>query len=531
MRNAEAVSVGRSRIQSWVQHLVSALPLVLLLVLFNVTCVRGVNYGYHWDEAGWHTEPAHLMIQTGVLLPKSYIYPSLDKWLVLLPAFPAAIGAVLENGVKPLPIQAAMLSVMDAPDYLLRVRVVFILVSSLAIVWVYAAAIALRHRPWEALVAAAGLALSWEYAYHSRWAVTDCILVQFAALLLFMLALFQRTANPRWLYAAAVAAGLGTGTKYTGVFLLYPVLGAGLLALPFSAIRGQLRRAVELCVLAFVTYLVTTPATLLDPFLFLSETHHISTYYMYDHGGFTASSAWHHAWIVLSYFGISYFSPYMSLAAVQAAFCVAGSVLWLKRDRRFGLVLVGFPLLFLIFFCARYRVVMVRNYLFLVPFMALLLARGVADFAAWLPRRALQYGFAAGLVGIALAEANWLIDAGESIRHVDPAAYARQALDYVREHGETRFRVSNQIRALAREQDLKLPANVATGDEGTEVVFFAKAEGPGPWEWASNDPFLTQAVFGPREVSFNWYSSWAGHDRVVVMKREKARRTGVPLAK
>jgi hypothetical protein len=46
-----------------------------------------------------------------------------------------------------------------------------------------------------------------------------------------------------------------------------------------------------------------------------------------------------------------------------------------------------------------------------------------------------------------------------------------------------------------------------------------------------NDPWLIKAAFGPREVDLNWYSSWLGHDHVVVMTLDKARATGVPVAR
>jgi hypothetical protein len=515
----------------WIPGLLGSLPIVGLFVLFIVTGVRGVDFGFHWDEAGWHTGPARQMIESGVLLPKSYIYPSFDKWLVLLPAIPRGVRAALDTRGDPPSIQAAMLAAMDAPGYLLRVRSVFIVVSSLGILWVYGAALALRHRRWEALVAAAGLALSWEYAYHSRWAVTDCILVQFSALTVFMLALFHRTGKGRWLYGAAFAAGLCTGTKYTGVFLLAPVLLASFLTLPPKALRAQRRRAVLICGLAFVVYLITTPATVLDPFMFMTETRGISEYYMHSHGGYTAKSAWHHAGIVLSYFGLAYFSPYPWIAAPAFVAVVAGAVLWLKRDLRFAAVLVGFPVLFLAMFCFRYRVVIIRNYLFVAPFFSLMLARGVTDLARWLPRPWLRWGFGAALLGVLTAQALWLVAAGESIRHIDPDAYVRQALDYVRDHGSIGFRLSNQVRALANAQHLALPPNVVKGRAGTEVVFFGQSEGPNPWKWRVNDPWLTNAVFGPREMNFNWYSSWSGHDRVVVMALDKARATGVPSAR
>jgi len=501
-----------------------------LFALFVITGLRGVDYGYHWDETGWHIDPARLMVQTGVFLPKSYIYPSFDKYLVLLPSIPRAIRAAIASGGEAPQVQAAILAAMDEGSYLLRVRGVFIVVSSLAILWVYGAALALRHRPWEALVAAAGLGLSWEYAYHSRWAVTDCILVQFSALTLFMLALFQQSGRQRWLYAAALAAGLGTGTKYTGVFLLLPVLLSGFLSLRWNAFWAQAKRATALCALAFGVYLITTPATVLDPFLFIKETSMISSYYKVWHGGYTAKSALDHCWIVLSYFGFAFFSPYQWIALPLFFAMTAGAVLWLRRDLRFGVLLVGFPLLFLTMFCVRYRVVFARNYLFVAPFLALLLARGIADLAAWLKQPWQRWGLGAVLVGVLVAHAAWLIDAGESIRTIDNDAYVRQALDYVKNHPDIRFRVSKHIRNIARDRNLALPTNVVDDGGAKEVVFFGKAEGPGDWHWRVNDPWLTKAVFGPREMNFNWYSSWNGHDHIVVMGIEKAKATGVPLA-
>jgi hypothetical protein len=87
------------------------------------------------------------------------------------------------------------------------------------------------------------------------------------------------------------------------------------------------------------------------------------------------------------------------------------------------------------------------------------------------------------------------------------------------------------VRALAGQRGLTLPGNVVEGGDADEVVFFARADGPPPRQWKTNDPWLTRAVFGPREVNFNWYSTWVGRDRVVVMTRAKAASTGVSLAR
>ena len=517
-------------LKAWSQALWRVTPLLLLLLLFIVTGIRGVDFGHHWDEDQWHLEPALRMVESGVLLPHAYIYPTFDKWLVLLPTLPAGLRTAIDVGSNSLPIQTAMLDVMHKTGFLLSVRTVFILTSSLGIIWVYGAARALRRAPWEALVAASGLGLSWEYAYHARWAVNDCILAQFSALTLFMLALHYRSREVRWLYGAAMAAGLATGTKYTGVGLLAPLLFLSVLSLPRNQPFAQARRAVALCAVAFAVYLVTTPGTILEPFLFLKDTHWLSaTYALHPQGEYAASGGLDHAKIVLSYLALAYFSPYPSIALTLFVASVFGAVVWFWKDRAFALLLVGFPMLFLTSFCLQYRLVVVRNYLFIVPFLSLLMARGIAELTRAMRWRWVRAGFAVALLSAGAAQALWLVTAAESIRRIDPSAYAREALDYVKSHRSSQFRVSKQVRALLQAQQLSLPENVVEG-AAAHVVFFGAAEGPGAWQWKVNDPRLTEAVFGPREVNFNWYSSWDGQDRVVVMAIDRARGTGVPLA-
>jgi hypothetical protein len=513
----------------WALVLVQVLPAALLYVFFLVISLRGVDFGHHWDEEPWQLKPVQDMAASGLMMPRAAIYPSVSKWLLLAPALPSGVQAAFKPGATPRTVQAAILAALKTPHYLLAARTLFIAVSGLAILWTYGAAWALRRRWWEALLAAACVGLSWEYGYHARWVATDCILAQWAALTLFLVALYHRRGRPLWLWAAAVAAGLGTGTKYPGVLLLLPVLLSSVLALPLRPLRPQLARAAALCAVAFVAYLVTTPATVFDPFAFIEQLNYISAPYKKGYYGYGVPTHLEHARLVIAYFALHFLSPYRWLSFLLFAFAVAGAALWLRRERAVPAVVLIFPVAFVGFFCSQYLTLMVRNYLLVAPFLGLFVARGIAEALARVPlawgRRALGTALAVVLV----AQAAWLVRAAEGIRHFDLSTYAREAVAHVAAHPGQRFRLSAMVRALAEQQHLSLPPNVTTGPADA-VVFFGDAEGPGVWQWKSNDPFMTEAVFGTREVNFDWYTSWQGHDRIVVMTTAKAARTGVPLA-
>jgi Dolichyl-phosphate-mannose-protein mannosyltransferase len=514
----------------WVRRALLAVPVLALMSLFIATGFRGIDFGTHWDEIPWHIQPAREMIGNGVFLPRAYIYPSLSKWLVLWPAVRGGIETAWQVGLDHKAIQTAMMKIVAQPDYLLQARRIFVVVSAFGILWLYVAALVLGRRWWEAFIAAACLGLSWEFAYHARWLANDCLLTQFAALTLLMLALFERTRLPAWLYGAAVAAGLGTSTKYPGVVLLVPILIVGASSLSLRAVRAQLFRAVTVCAVAFGAYVVTSPGTLLDPFVFLYDAHRINAVYSKSHYGYTVTSTAQHFKIALTYLTVSYFSPWKLAAAAMAGSVIWGAVLWLRRERRFGAVLVAFPAAFLIFFCAKYRVAVARNYVLLVPFLALLAARGVADVVDRLPRRWLRTAALSGLAVLAVAQAAFLVRAGESIKYPDVDRDARDAVAFVANHPREVFRISARVRALAAAQHLTLPTNVSQGAAPADAaVFFIEAEGPGPYNAKTNDAWLTRASFGPREVNINWYSTWEGRDRIVVVNLDRSKPAAIPL--
>jgi hypothetical protein len=175
--------------------------------------------------------------------------------------------------------------------------------------------------------------------------------------------------------------------------------------------------------------------------------------------------------------------------------------------------------------------VIVRNYLLVLPFLALFAARGLSELAGVLPRRWLRVGLAGGVAAALVAGGVWLVSASESIRHRDQKEEVRQAIAYVAKRPGTRFKVSPEVTAIAKTLKVPMPPNAEAKTGFEQVVFFPRAEGGNPFRWRTNDPWLTKRVFGPREVNLDWYFSWEGPDRVVIMTTDKAKASEIPLAK
>jgi 4-amino-4-deoxy-L-arabinose transferase-like glycosyltransferase len=502
------------------------LPALLLVTLFVVTGLRGIDFGYHWDEL-YLLNGSRAMVDKGVFLSRPYTYPAVGSMLLLVPAFKDGLR-VLGQGGGLRQIQKAMLAAIDAPGYLLRARTVFVVVSALAILWVYLAVWVLTKRWWQATLASAIFGLSWELAYHARWMVNDSLLAQFSALCLLFLALHHRLGRAVWLWAAAIAAGLATGTKYQAALLVLPVMLSAALRTP-ATLWQRTARVVTAGALSVATYLVTTPGTVLDPIAFADGLAPLLAHYAQGHLGYTVPAGFPHFWLLLRYLTLNLFSPYTPIAVAFFVSAIAGGVLYCREDRKLAAILIGFPVFFAMFFCWRYRIFLVRNFLLLAPFLAVLSARGLAEALLRLRWQAARIALTVAICCALAANAAWLISAGESIRHRDDGVSAAEAVTYVRNHPRTRFRLSRRVTSLAAARGVTLPANAVQANPD-EVVFFAPSEGAPATQWLVNDPWLTRAVFGPWEVNFNYYSTWSGADRVVVMTLEKARISGAPIA-
>lgn len=508
-----------------------ALVLLPLLILIG-TGLRGLDFGLHWDERWWQIGPVKQMVRSCSLLPDYYNYPSFDYWLNLLVLAPDVASSRIDGES----FKEHLLRTLDSAAYLMRLRAVYLLVTSLSVVWVYLLVLHQRNSALEALFAASLLACSWEVAYHLRWVAPDGMLMQFATLTALLAAYALRSEHKAWLMMAAAVAGLGCSAKYAGGLLVMPVLLAGFFGATGSTSREKASRLIKAAAVFVVVYLIVTPATILQPARVAEDVGFEIRHYATGHYGHTVGWGLEHAWRMLTYFSTVFFSPYLAIALFMFVLAIIGIASIIARDSREGAVFLVFPAFYLLYFSTQ-RAMLVRNLLAVGPFLAIAAARGacvVGEFlranrnepVAQLPRAAWWRVWAAFLGAALCLNASWLIESAESIkaRHTD--RFVREAAAYIRGHPNTTFFLSPRVK-----RDVAVvapPLENVTVDPAEAAVFVLYArEGMLGWQdWPANQRGLTRACFGPREVNFDIYPTWWGDDRIVVIDRSHAAKIG-----
>jgi hypothetical protein len=473
-----------------------------LTAIFIVCTWTGIDFGGHWDERPWFFQPAATAVGHGTLLPGTYLYPSMLHDVIVTAAIPELIRR------RDVAVRA-----IESKAFLLRVRRIVAVISALTIVWVGLLVLVWRESPLESLLAAAIAAGSWELQYHSRWVTVDPLVVQFGALTLLCAVAGYRRRSVWLLRASAIAAGLGCSSKYPAGLLLLTVL----VACWFS--EARLRRIVEALVLFAAAFFITTPGALLQTPLLLDGLLLARQNYASGWGMYTVSVPGEHARLLAEYIALVLFSHTPAIAAFLALAVLGGAIVVAREDRRLAFLVLSFPVAYLLYFSTQ-RIMVVRNVLVVMPFLAVLAGIGIGTLLKrGIRARGLRIVAAAGVAAMLIVNLAWLWTAARTIKR-PPRVYVAQLAEYLDAHSDRRFayspRVIQELRAFDHRELPFIPPEAPGVDE---VVFFALESPSLPL--LPNRRDSVECWFGAHEINFNYYPTWVTADRILVMKPRK----------
>jgi hypothetical protein len=486
-----------------------------------VVGLRGIDFGFHWDEDNMAQRVRHAA-DTGVLLPGRYNYPSVSFWLSFAGLLPEAVASGRSAGRTP--TSADLSAATDTPAYRLRVRTIFLLVTGAGVVATALLAATLGAGAVEAGLASAIVATSWEVGYHARWIAPDGVMMAGATLATacaIALAV-PRESEPRGRdthprrragVCAALFTGLAIGTKYTAWPLLVVMTAAAWLA-PRAEPGTRPRRVAGVLLLAGLAYLLTTPGTLLQPGPFLRDLALEMRHYATGHSRHTVDAGADHLWRMVVYIATVQLSPYRVASVLWSLLAAVGTVALWRANRRGAALLLAFPLMYLTWFATE-RVMIVRNLLVVAPVVAVLAARGAGVLwrGAALPLRG---ALATAVTAAVLVSAVFDVRAGGSIRDADQRPLVPALAAWERAHGDRSVR---RVGRLAQAPDGSGTPAAATASR-TLVAFYASDQGSADVpEIMANRPGTIVAAIGPADANFDYYPDWVGREHILVIAR------------
>lgn len=505
--------------------------------------VRAVDFGFHADEPRMIDSLA-ASARSGNLLPGAYNQPSLAHDLGLVVLAPKALPIVREarddamtrpweygyEGVRKRvdvirqALDSKLQPYVRSPAFLLRLRTAFAFLTMLAPIWTALAAWSWRRKIADALVAGALVALSWEVAYHARWIAPDALMMMLASLSLACLGAAERSEKPaRWLYAAAAAAGLAFAARYSGALMFLLVIATivrvGLRREGDRRSGFPIRQLVVATALFLGLFALLSPGVWIDPLRTLTDLTFEQWHYQHEgQGGHTVTSVWLHLWFILKWIGAASLSRYAPLAIACSLLSLVGLVALARREPlRLALWMVP-PLVTIVWFAA-HDIMIARDLLLVVPFLAVLSGVGVGwvhDALSTRGRLFLVVPLVAG--GAMFFNAYWAQASARSIlerKNKDVGALTRT---WVGEHPRVKIRPSRRVCG-----DLGggcRPSMDRQDRAGCRAMFWMSELEP-RGKWPSNSPHFELLGVGPFEVNLDYYAAWSGDDRVVMLPCDK----------
>ena len=348
--------------------------LVMIVVVLFSAAVRytkikgGLPYIAHPDEPGI-AKTALTMIQTGDFNPKTFMYPSVTYYLTAATFVFGFFNSVAAGDVKTI----GEVGRVDYPFYseyrlVFPSKLLFALLSLLGMVLVgLIASDAFENKHMLYLVPLL-LSLSALYLFHSvQYLNVDIVACFFATLAVFYVV---KKLDIDSFAAKAVFPGIFTGiavgSKYTYLLVIFPAV----LSIIFFSKEQKTRKILVLGLVTVLAFLVCVPYSLLDFDRFLDSIALEIYTYGSSHPGFTGkaglSQFFFYGRALIDEYGLGFM-----------AFALLGIVFSLVSNVKKGLILLSFPLIFLLYMSA-YPVNFLRNVLAVFIFVCLYAALGIA---------------------------------------------------------------------------------------------------------------------------------------------------------
>lgn len=520
----------------------SRVPFIFLAVSLTYIAVLGVSsidFGHHWDEHRIISSVA-TSVETGLLLPRWYNYPSFPYDIALVATIPKAISSISTTSIRDGLKFIGLNEYLSSSTFKLQLRSLFFLLTICAGLAIYFFVNRLSGNQWISLFAALMLASSWEFFYHARWIAPDSILAFLIACSLlcqYQILLSQDYRKKYvWIVISSVLAGLCIGTKYPGGIILIPLFLAIGLAPKTERVNKTFLTVVSLLIVSG-TFVLTTPGSVIEPVRFLRDILAEIDHYGSAHGGYTVVAGLDHFSKLLVYLMMVAPSKSTILAVMTSMLMLVGIIsLIIKKGLNISIWLLSVPVLYICYMSLQ-NVMMVRNYLLLIPFLATFTALGLLTVIQYTKHRYPRFLAVVGSIVLISYNLNVVTRSAISIISQNTLLPSVALKEHISSSPETKFYLSPVVFEILKSGEKEQYTNITENLEIADKFIFVSGEVVKHFtDFKANKLGRYHTVWSQVEqVNWDYYPTWIEDRRILeISPRDQALTslvTGIMLKK
>ncbi len=529
---------------------------LLAVVALTMVGTADLDTGYNFDqqrilqfhrdtvrELRW-TQPDHtwngIVYLPGLAVSLGYLAPELPQVISELAHGPR-VPLSSANSPTLAAWQEDMYRRIGSERFKIEMRAVYLAFALPVLLWIFLAVLRLYPGRYLAAAAAAGfIGLSWEFTMHTRWTELDPTMTMFVALALYLMtcALTARTRGGGLATALGLGAAVGCvlGCKVSGVWLVVPATIALFQIRFWRGLRDRLTLMGAFWLALLMVYGAVSPDSWIDPLGVLNHGFfQIADYRSIgeEYPAYVSPPFGHFARICRWLFTVQP-SSVPAFAVGLSLISAVGAYALVRSRRRAALTLGVYPLM-LMFFMSRLPLFQLRNYLQLIPFVALAFGAGLIWLWARLPRAWMRTALAAAVTLVLAFNAGWLAHVQHSMQSTTRETIHAEVRGYI-ETTDHDLLVSPRAYTTMREaldarfECARRPPSSEPALESPEVLMYYMDHSP--WRWRIAVPGLAIRWFAPLELDHDWLTLWKGkieQHRFVLLTEERAVDMTVPV--
>jgi len=530
--------------------------LVLLMATFVTTA--SLDNGYNWDE--WkQIETTRASVRQVEFDQTKLVWSGIAFWpgvivagLHMVPELPNIIREMKAQPAMPFDAgryptlrawQTNMYRQIGAERFKAEVRLVHVLLTAPALLWVFLTLLRLFPRRYlEAVAGSALLGTSWEVAQRARCTEVDAPMMQFVALAVLMIsvALTVRSRQGGLLAAlglGAVAAAV-VGCKISGVYMA-SVTVVALFRIPmWSGVKDRLVLLLAFTGALIAVYAAVSPETYVGP---IRNVHNaFNSMGLYNSVApphpYYVEPPFEHMGRVFVWLGCVLPSSNVALAVVLSLVAGVGIYSLAKGRRAFAAIVAIYPATMLATL-VNMPILQLRNYLLFAPILAVAFGAGVI----WLRVRARRHPpaetvLAAVVVAILLFNVGFLFYADHSVRHTTRDSLMEEVREYIAATDHDLWVSPRLSRNLGNSLDEHFVCEPRAeddplADDARVLLYYTDHH---PRNWLSFRLGFVERIFAPLDANYEWYVTWKGkleQHRMALLGRESAEEMNVPYTR